>query len=170
MALGLYTDNDLVGVGVIGKPASYTLCNAMCGKDESKNVGEFNRLWVSDEMPRNTESWFMARILRASPYDILVSFADTAVGHVGYIYQATNWLYTGLSLAQKYYRVKTDGTSSPEQYRRRARRTKKDIVRIYGENMVEEYWSSTKHRYVYFTRRRRELLQRLQYPILPYPK
>ena len=27
----------------------------------------------------------------------IVSYADTSQGHHGYIYQATNWIYTGLS-------------------------------------------------------------------------
>lgn len=169
-AWGLYQAGVLMGVAVVGKPPSYTLCERLFGKDESKNVGEFNRLWVHDSMPRNTESWFVARILRDCPYDALVSFADTEQGHVGYIYQATNWLYTGLSPRQKYFRVKGGENAGGTQYRRRERMSKARIIAEFGPGAVEEYYSSAKHRYVYILRRGKELRAKLRYQISEYPK
>ena len=56
---------------------------------------ELNRLWVSDELPRNTESWFVSRALRALPPRIIVSYADPKFGHYGYIYRALNFNYAG---------------------------------------------------------------------------
>lgn len=35
---------------------------------------------------------------------ILVSYADSAQGHHGYIYQATNWIYTGISAKRTEWR------------------------------------------------------------------
>jgi hypothetical protein len=83
----------------------------------SKHVYELNRLWVSDSIPveevqrihRKTgqpvthrhglESRFVASCLqdlkKIDPYMVLVSFADRSQGHVGVIYQSTNWLYVG---------------------------------------------------------------------------
>lgn len=183
-AYGLFTDETtntdlfeqgrLVGVIVFGKPSSYTLCNGICGNDESKNVVEFNRLWVDDCMPKNTESFFVGKALRLCPFEIVVSFADSEQGHVGYIYQATNWIYTGISPKMKYFRPKnasenTGGTT----YRRRERMTKQDIVKQFGESMVEEYYSSKKYRYIFFNcsrTRKKELMKKLKYPVLPYPK
>ncbi len=52
IAFGLFNNNTLVGVAILGKPASYTLCNGIAGNDESKNVIEFSRLWVCDSMPK----------------------------------------------------------------------------------------------------------------------
>ena len=173
-AFGLYHNSDIVGVIVFGKPASYTLCNGIAGKDESENVIEFNRLWVDDRMPRNTESWFVSRALKMCPYDIVVSFADTEQGHVGFIYQATNWLYCGISKKQKYFRLKTDeDNKGGTTYRRRARMPKSKIIEQYGEDFIEEYYSSMKYRYVYFNgskARKKHLLKKLKYEILPYPK
>ena len=37
---------------------------------------------------------------------VIVSYADTSLGHHGYIYQATNWIYTGLSAKRKDYKIK----------------------------------------------------------------
>jgi hypothetical protein len=183
-AFGLFTNEDtgndlfekgkLVGVIVFGKPSSYTLCNGICGEDESKNVIEFNRLWVDDSMPRNTESYFVGQALRQCPYEIIVSFADSEQGHVGFIYQATNWIYTGISPKMKYFRPKAQSDNQGGTvYRRRERMTRREIVEKFGEEMVEEYYSSMKYRYVYFNcskSRKKQLLKKLKYPILPYPK
>ena len=46
-------------------------------------------------MPRNTESWFVARALALLPPKIVLSYADTAAGHMGYIYRASNFHYAG---------------------------------------------------------------------------
>lgn len=174
-AFGLFTDEgELVGVSVFGKPSSYTLCNGIAGRDESKNVVEFNRLWVDDRMPANTESWFLSRALKKCTYQIIVSFADSAAGHVGYIYQATNWIYCGVSKGQRYYRLKSGSCNAGlEQYRRRERMPRRKIVEEYGEEFVEEYYSSSKHRYLYVNasgRRRRQILSKILYKQLPYPK
>jgi len=174
VAFGLFKNSELVGVIVFGKPASYTLCNGIAGKDESKNVIEFSRLWVDDRMPKNTESWFIARALKNCQFDIVVSFADTEQGHVGYIYQATNWLYCGVSKKQKYFRLKskTDNSGGTE-YRRRERMPKSEIISEYGEEYVEEYFSSKKYRYIYFNgskARKKQLRGKLRYAVLPYPK
>lgn len=169
----LFNDGILKGVIVFGKPASFTLCNGVCGPEESENVVEFNRLWVCDSMPKNTESKFVSMALKQSKYQIIVSFADIEQGHVGYIYQATNWIYTGLSPAMRYFKPKTLEAEGGVKYSRRKRMTKAEIVDKHGEDMVEEYWSSPKHRYVFFNspkKRRKLLMKKLKYPVLPYPK
>src|SRR5208337_2424806 len=69
----------------------------------TKDVYELNRLWVDDSMPRNTESQFIGWVLRflrkQYPSLILLSCADSVQKHVGYVYQATNWLYVGPTTA-----------------------------------------------------------------------
>ena len=50
---------------------------------------------------------------------------------------------------------------------------KNKIIKLYGEDFVEEYYSSLKHRYIYFNcnqKRKKELLKKLKYKIQPYPK
>ena len=174
-AFGLFDESDVLsGVAIFGKPSSYTLCNGIAGTDESRNVIEFNRLWVDDSMPANTESWFLSRAIKKCKYELIVSFADSAAGHIGYIYQATNWLYCGVSNGQKYYRLKDNSNNKGlEQYRRRERLTKKYILESYGAEFIEEYYSSSKHRYVYLNAkgaRKRQLLDKLRYRPMEYPK
>ena len=175
LAFGLFCNNDkLVGIIVFGKPASYTLCEGIAGKEESKNVIECNRLWVDDKMPKNTESWFMSRAIKLCPFEIIISFADTEQNHVGYIYQALNWFYCGKSKKQKYFRLKNSSENiGGTKYRRRERMAKSKIIELYGKEFVEEYYSSLKYRYIYFNcnrKRKKELLKKLKYSIKPYPK
>jgi hypothetical protein len=94
-AYGLYDDTDtLVGVVTFGTPASRHLQVGACPSSPA-DVIELNRLWVSDAMPRNTESWFVSRALKLLPPKIVVSYADTKEGHQGYVYRALNFYYAG---------------------------------------------------------------------------
>jgi hypothetical protein len=155
-AFGAYYDGLLYGICTIGKPASHTLIEGVCGKGKSHNVFELNRLWMDDNLPANSESRFVGWVLRSIPKGIiLVSYADTAFGHIGFIYQATNWLYTGMSTPfVDYTQEGKDHRSVPKN--RRDKSQLKPVIR------------TPKHRYVYFTNPQDKLL--LRWEIKPYPK
>ena len=115
-AFGAYKKNQmqtLVGAMSFGKPASPSLCVGACGKENAHRIYELNRLWMSDECPKNSESRFIGWALRIlkkiRPDWILVSYADTEQNHSGAIYRATNWIYTGLSDARKCGDYATEG-------------------------------------------------------------
>ena len=93
-AFGLFRGTLLVGVCTYGVPVSRHLQRGVCPTNPDLVV-ELNRLWVDDECPKNTESWFVSRTLTQLPPRIVVSYADTAVGHLGYIYRALSWHYAG---------------------------------------------------------------------------
>lgn len=95
-AFGLFAGAEVVGVCTFGVPPSRHLQKSLCPSDPGKVI-ELNRLWVSDTMPRNTESWFVSRALRALPPLLVVSYADTAAGHNGTVYRALNFNYAGLT-------------------------------------------------------------------------
>ena len=80
-AYGLKDGDNLVGVITVGCPASHHLRVGVCPETPSA-VMELNRLWVSDDMPRNTETWFLSRALSLLPPMILVSYADTKQQHM----------------------------------------------------------------------------------------
>ena len=93
-AFGWFSGGELLGVVTYGTPASRHLQKSACPTDPGL-VLELNRLWVDDSQPRNTESQFVAATLRLLPPRIVVSYADTTQGHVGYIYRALSWHYAG---------------------------------------------------------------------------
>lgn len=164
-------DGALVGVIIYGSPASPSLCNGICGKDEKDNVIELTRLWIDDSVGKNAESFLIGNTIKLLPKEIIVSFADptTEKRHVGYVYQATNWLYTGLSADRTDRKIRGDNRHS------------KSISNMYSaEQMKSKFKEETylesrprKHRYVYFNcnkKRKKELLAKLKYGIKPYPK
>jgi len=99
-AFGLWQKGKLMGVVTYGVPASRHVQVSVCRSNPDLSL-ELNRLWVSDDMPKNTESNFVAQSLRALPPLIVFSYADTAAGHVGYIYRALNFNYAGITDADR---------------------------------------------------------------------
>ena len=167
-SFGLYDQkNILQGICTIGKPPSPSLCNGICGKENSKYVYELNRLCVNEDLPKNTLSMFVGKVLKLIPNTILVSYADTSQNHHGFIYQATNWIYTGLSDKRSEWRLKNSNMHSKtlcDKYTSEYMRENKNFV------MVER---PRKHRYVYFIgskKQKKNWLKNLKYKIYSYPK
>jgi hypothetical protein len=116
---GLFCDSDIVGVVTFGTPPSRHLQISVCPVNPSLVI-ELNRLWVSDDMPRNTESYFIAKALKLLPARIVCSYADTAQGHVGYVYRASNWNYAGYTDMDRKtprYDYVTEGKHSRDAFR-----------------------------------------------------
>ena len=170
---GLFQGLDIIGCVVYGKPASPALCIGVCGKDESHKVIELTRLWIEDGTPKNTESFLIGNSLKMIPdeFDIVVSYAEISAGHVGTVYQATNWIYTGLS--DKHVEWRLDGESGKHTRHLFDEHGGIDgAKKFYGERM-ERHERGRKHRYVMFRgtkSRRKQLNSKLRYKVKPYPK
>ena len=77
------------------------MCEGLCGKEHSKKVLELNRLVLRNNK-KNEASILVSKSLKLLPKpSIVISYADTSQNHVGYIYQATNFIYLGLSAKAK---------------------------------------------------------------------
>ena len=96
-AFGLYDGDNLIGVVTYGIPASPSLCMGICGKEHAEKVLELNRLCLLDNHKNLASKLVSGSIKQLPKPTIVVSYADNKQGHVGYVYQATNFLYTGLS-------------------------------------------------------------------------
>jgi hypothetical protein len=102
-AFGLFK-NDLVGVLTFGMPPSSTLSASICGEDYKNIVLELNRLVVNDGLHKNSLSYFVSKSISKLPKPkIIISFSDNNMNHTGYIYQATNFIYTGKTLNDSMY-------------------------------------------------------------------
>ena len=171
-AFGLFDpEGSLRGVVTYGVPASVPLVKGLLGPENRHLVGELTRLWIDDDAPRNGESYLIGNTVRKSGYEVLVSFADTSMGHLGIVYQATNWLYTGLSSKHKdWILLGHEG--------RHTRHTWDEWGGIEGAKKaiperMRQVERPRKHRYVFINAkgaRKRWLLGQLMYPILPYPR
>ena len=159
-SFGLFENNILIGVCTFGSPPSRSLCIGVCGVENAHKVLELNRLCVNDGLEKNTLSYFVSNCLKSLPNDlIIVSYADTLQGHNGYIYQATNWIYTGAT------KERTDIGSENGKH---SRHYDKNI-----DKKLNRKFRSSKHRYIYFigTKRQTKILRsQLKYQEQEYPK
>jgi len=173
-AYGLFDGEEMIGCVIYGKPASNALCVGVCGPDESSKVLELTRLWIKDGTPKNTESFLIGRSLRMLPNekDIIVSYAEIGAGHIGVVYQATNWIYTGMS--DKHVEWKLDGKSASHSRHIFDEYGGVNGAKAHFGERLERHERPRKHRYIYFNTnnkwRRRELNSKLRYGRQPYPK
>jgi hypothetical protein len=161
-------DKVLNGVCGYGMPANFN----------NNNIGEYKvlelvRLVINEGHEKNVLSYFVTQTFKFLPKPIvLISYSDINAHHHGYIYQATNWIYTGDS-GNYFLFVDRAGKETH----------KKTLFDRYGTNamdVLEQYGYTKKtilgkHRYFYFLgnkldkkKMKKALLER--YSIKPYPK
>jgi hypothetical protein len=160
-AFGLYdTKNDLQGVCTFGMPPNYMEMIAWKPFD----LLELNRLVVNENMPANTLSVFVSTSLKLLPKPkVIISYSDFRMGHHGYIYQATNWIYTGIGGDGQNIYIMKDGS---ERHQRHEKTINMDLV-----DRVEK--TTGKARYFYFIgdkKQKKEMQRLLRFDRLPYPK
>lgn len=169
LAFGIFAGHRLLGAITLGAgPAN---AHRLVGGASQRDCLTLSRLWLSDELPLNSESHVLGQVLRSlrqhTEVKFLITYADPAHGHVGTIYQASNWSYTGLSDATPLYDL-GDGRQ----------RHSRSVAQAFGTRSlrylkqhgiaVRLIKQLPKHRYVFFLDRRWR--SRLLVPILPYPK
>ncbi len=149
-AFGLYDDIALIGCVTYGQPASPWIKVSMFGHNSPIQVLELNRLVITKDIP-NSASFLIGQSFKLLPKQIaLVSYADTQFGHVGYVYQATNWLYAGKT------KERTDKLSESGHSRH------------YSSTTTERQFRSAKYRY--WMCRDRHIKKMCKWESLPYPK
>lgn len=154
------TTSNLVAVCTFGKPASPSLCKGVCGPEFSSCVYELNRLCRLDDW-QEPLSMFIAFCLKELKKEnwVVVSYADTGMGHNGYVYQACNFIYTGAT------KERTDKWTPGNKH-----------PRHYDNNKQGQYRKlrTAKHRYIYFCTNNKRLKKKwqkhLRYPVQSYPK
>jgi len=175
---GIERDGQIVGVCTFGAPMWSVSAGVTGGAlwDVKLGLGrwfdclELTRLWVDDsETEHCIESKFVAWCLREvkkiNPNAFIVSYADSAAGHVGTIYQALGFTYTGLSIPW------TDKTAGGKDHRSVSKKMQGEKIgnrRSWAGVNVERKKRSRKHRYVKFLNPKDEPL--LAWKRLPYPK
>ena len=106
--VGFYLDNRLVGVVTLGwgtRPR-HTIKRIFPSLD-TKDYFEIGRMCMTDDMPRNSESQMLSQLIKwlktnYPQIKILFTWADGMLGKVGYVYQASNFIYAGYSIGEMY--------------------------------------------------------------------
>jgi len=164
-SFGLYNENILEGVCTFGD----------CGGNPKllelyKNILELNRLVINKNQQKNILSFFVSQCFRYLPKPVaLISYADSNQNHIGYIYQATNWIYTGLSNNTIVWEKNGITYHNKTMYDKFGTNSRKKALNT-GYKLIKK---QGKHRYFQFLgtkKEKKEMLKNLKYEIKPYPK
>jgi len=165
---GIYRDEMLLGVAVYGLPMQASSWSQITTLDSDKCV-ELNRLWTSDELLKNTETWFLSKtftMLRSYGIELIQSFADGRLG-VGTTYQAANFGYYGSHSTifhqdQNGFQIHDVGFHNTERHKAMV---KKNLQWIRGELNTFEVKT---YRYLYPLTKKAKKATKVT--PLPYPK
>ena len=174
-AFGLFDGDNLIGVCTYGTPASATLKRGVCGDEFKHQVIELNRLCLLNNK-KNQASFLVGKSLAMLPKPkIVVSYADISQGHTGYVYQATNFIYCGLSAKRTDWKVKgkehLHGQTIADEFRGVKNRAQA-IRDKYGDDFYLAP-RPRKHRYIYFLgskTQKKHYKKALKYKTGEYPK
>jgi hypothetical protein len=171
-SFGLYEELSLVGVCCFGTPAN----------NHNNQLGKFKcielvRLCVNDGLQKGSLSYFVSQTLKQLPAPlVIISYADQGKNHHGYIYQATNWIYTGLGGGVDFYKDKDNNEIHSrimsDLRLKEPNKTRKQIADELGWELMP---GTYKHRYFYFLgtkKEKKEMLIELRekYVVKNYPK
>ena len=166
----LVEDDSIQGVAVFGQPSPPLQKYAF--KDREFRMYELARVVVQTKT-KNAASFLIGGALQQlEPRPCaVVSFADSEQGHAGYIYQATNWLYTGATVSHDHLYIVDGKRTHPMSLRDKGITNPKEWA---DANGIETVKPMEKHRYFYLCgdrRQKRDMLARLAYPVVDqYPK
>lgn len=151
-------DDNMVGIITYGIPASHSLVIGVAGEENQQYVIELNRLWTVDYLPRNALSYFVSKSLKMIGNHIVVSYSDTGMHHNGFIYQATNFYFTGQTKKRTdIYTGKGKHSRHYDKYAdknlRIVRTPKNRYVTVVGDKKFKKSKKNS-----------------IKYSILPYPK
>lgn len=174
-AFGLYVEGQLDGIVSYGTPPSATLKRGVAGDEFKNDVLELNRLCLKNNR-KNEASFLVGRSLKLLPKNkIIVSFADISQGHIGYVYQATNFIYCGLSAKRTDWKVKgkehLHGQTIADEFR-----GTKNRAQAMRDKYGDDFYLAPrprKHRYISITGSKsfkKKVKKLLRYKIEAYPK
>lgn len=172
---GLFYREKLVGVVTYGTPPSAPLKKGIAGDAYKDCILELNRLVLLNNK-KNEASFLVSRSLKMLPKNkIIVSFADTSQGHYGTVYQASNFIYCGLSAKRTDWKIKgkehLHGQTVADEFR--GCKNRSALMREkYGDDFYLQP-RPRKHRYIYILGDRKfkkKAIKALRYKTENYPK
>ena len=151
---GLYFRDKLIGVVVFHTVSAWETVKGCFKLPDRQQAGfwELGRLAMDGEhAAKNCTSWFVARCIKllrkATTVRALLSYADSLYHH-GYIYQATNFGYYGLTAEKSDFWVKQADGSFKKQSRGKTKgvdgewrkRSRKHRYLIVYDDSLTVYW------------------------------
>lgn len=169
MPIGVWDDNDFIGAIVFGRGANNNISRPF--NLEMHEVCELTRVALKHHDFFVTEAISKAiKLLRKTcpGLKLIVSYADIDQGHVGKIYQASNWIYLGISHAGHVSAWIINGKKvHPRSIYGMGIKQSKDAILAHFPS-AKPFISKGKHKYLYpMTKSLRHKWDRIA---LPYPQ
>lgn len=130
----LINDNNgfmQLGYGIRPK-MKHTISNLI----KDKNFCEFDRMWLSDDLPKFAESQCISMLIefikiKYPQIKFIITYADGSAGNIGTIYKATNAIYLGKIGVDFYQLPNGERVHSVSMYHRHKTRKWSVISRLY---------------------------------------
>jgi hypothetical protein len=168
---GLYKDDVLIGICCFGQPSPAIQKHAF--KNRDFKLYELTRL-VIDSGHKNAASFLISSSMKMlkEKQCALISYADSAHGHSGIVYQSTNWLYTGSTVSHDSLYLIDGKPTHPMTIRDKFGVT--EIANWAKQNKISKIKPSPKHRYFFFKGsklQKKKMRESLSYKVIgEYPK
>ena len=194
---GLYFGEYLAGAICFGRTAGTKTAGSICGLEFAHTVKTLNRGACVHWAHPHSASFMISRACRlmsAKGFHVFVAYSDTEAGEIGTVYQASNWLYCGMTGASSMFvwagkpvlNSIYDGKPRDERSIQNSTRIRTNATGAYRtkcsrremrRRLVEEgflfFKTQPKHRYVWIDgdkATKRTLREHLKWNELPYPK
>lgn len=185
-AFGLFFGPHLAGVVCFGDTAGTNVKSSICGSEHADKVATLCRGACLPWAHPHSASYLISEACRQMTkkgYNIFVAYSDPEAGEIGTVYQASNWLYCGMTNATEKFKtpdgkirdarhvhlLTRDRTNGTLKYKR-TRAEQKALLLADG---CEFFKGNAKHRYVgiYGNKGEKRILRKaLKWNVLPYPK
>jgi hypothetical protein len=179
ISYGFYYDNNLKCVVGFSRPSGKNLARSIWENGTDYNTLELIRLFSFDDCPKNTESYCISQSIKYLKEDmpdvkILVSYADSSAGHIGYIYQASNWKYIGTGSNERKIFIDGERQHRRSLYGKYGTSSIVELKERFGDRLQVSEDRFPKNKYVYVVGKNKfetkQIYSELKTKILPYPK
>lgn len=179
ISYGFYYYNDLKCVVGFSRPSGKNLAKSIWENGNDYNTLELIRMFSFDDCPKNTESYCISKSVKSLKKDIpevkiLVSYADSSAGHVGYIYQASNWIYVGTGSNERKIFIDGERQHRRSLYGKYGTSSVVELLKMFGDRLQVSEDRFPKNKYVYIIGKNKfetkQIQSELKVKAIPYPK
>lgn len=175
IAYGLFNKEKVECVIVYGQPSGKYLATSIWEGGNEQECLELLRLFSFDDCPKNIESYAISRSIKELKKDmpkvkVLVSYADGSAVHIGYIYQASSWVYVGTGSTER--KIFIDGKRQHRRtlYDRYGTSSILELKQRLGDRIFISEERNAKYKYIKIIRDKKKITRLLKVKSLPYPK
>jgi hypothetical protein len=177
LAFGLFFNGKCSGVMMLGyAPTTEKKIGKIVNNLEKKEVIELQRTWISDTIGHNAESWMMGKVmqyLKSMNIKVALTHSGGCKNDVGFIFQASGWLYFGFEKCNDFFRTKNGeykNLVSAMRFGRVPKETLKQGAEAIGTFLFGDGELINARRHLYLYPVNKGIRRRLSKISLPFPK